>query len=164
MRTRTCFHDVQQYAAYLAITTLWANSAGDNLVILFLFFPRKKDLTFHENCLHCMKRQFLFSGKNKIFQNVIWGKLYLESNLENCMYLQETHHRFFLHLILWVSASSPWHRFLFMTSRSCDPLVWHWLVRHLLLILSLVMCDCQWPKTPLVLVYRGDKWGLKRVW
>ena len=56
-----------------------ANSADDKLEIFFLFFLikrivnkiRKQDLTFHANCLiHsmatiCMKRQILFSGKNK---------------------------------------------------------------------------------------------------
>ena len=38
---------------YLPITTLWANSADEKLMALFLFliFPRKQDLTFHEICL-----------------------------------------------------------------------------------------------------------------
>ena len=30
---------------------LWGNSADDRLMIFFLFFPRKQDLTFHANCL-----------------------------------------------------------------------------------------------------------------
>ena len=70
-------------------TTLWANSAHNKLMIFFLFFSRKQDLTFHTNCLHwyfdyfsqktgygfscklspmetiCMKCQILVSGKNK---------------------------------------------------------------------------------------------------
>ena len=73
----------------LNFTTLWANSAGDKMVIccfffffFFVFFPRKQDLTFDANCLHgktgfdiscklcpietiCVKCQILFSEKNK---------------------------------------------------------------------------------------------------
>ena len=29
-----------------------SSSADDQLVIFFLFFPRKQDLTFHAICLH----------------------------------------------------------------------------------------------------------------
>ena len=32
--------------------TLWAFSADDKLMIFFLFFPRKQDLTFLANCLN----------------------------------------------------------------------------------------------------------------
>ena len=61
----------------LTLTTLWANSADDKLMIcifyfffiyLFLFiylffffffgvifFSRKQGLTFHANCLHCIR-------------------------------------------------------------------------------------------------------------
>ena len=54
---------------HLTITTPWANSADDKLVIhvfcdIFLIFDRKQDFTFHGNCLHFMKCQILFSGKN----------------------------------------------------------------------------------------------------
>ena len=44
-------------------TTLWANSADEKLVMFFLFFPTKQDLspmkTVFKKCL------ILFSGKNK---------------------------------------------------------------------------------------------------
>ena len=57
-------------------TTLWANS-DDKLMIFFLIFPRKQDLTFHVNCLHCIIFHILFSGKNKeIFQNVACRKFF----------------------------------------------------------------------------------------
>ena len=62
---------MQIISSPLTFTTLWANSADDNLLIYiyFLFFPTKQDLTFHANCLHL--RQFArnvitcFAGKNK---------------------------------------------------------------------------------------------------
>ena len=48
--------------------TLCANSVDDKLMILFLIFPRKGDLTFHANLSPleaiCMKCQNLFSGEN----------------------------------------------------------------------------------------------------
>ena len=34
----------------LTFTTLWANSADDKYVIIFLIFPIKHDLKFHANC------------------------------------------------------------------------------------------------------------------
>ena len=40
----------------LTFTTDWANSADDKLVIFFLTFSKKQDLTFHPNCLYW--RQF----------------------------------------------------------------------------------------------------------
>ena len=40
----------------LTFTTVWANSADDKLMILFLFFPEKGFLTFHSDCLR--RRQF----------------------------------------------------------------------------------------------------------
>ena len=40
----------------LIFTALWSNSAVDKLMIFFLFFPRKQDLTFHTNSLYW--RQF----------------------------------------------------------------------------------------------------------
>ena len=41
------------YIYIINFTTLWAISAGDKLMIFFFyFFPEKKDLTFHANCLH----------------------------------------------------------------------------------------------------------------
>ena len=50
----------------LTFTTLWAFSAKDKLMIFFLFFPKKQDLTFHANCLQiCIKHHILFPGKNK---------------------------------------------------------------------------------------------------
>ena len=54
-----------EFANTLTFTTLWAFSADDKLMIFFLIFPSKLDLTFHANCL-------LFLGKiRKIFQNVV---------------------------------------------------------------------------------------------
>ena len=47
---------------------LWADSADDKLMIFFLFFPRKQDLTIHTNSHQetiCMRCQILFSRKNK---------------------------------------------------------------------------------------------------
>ena len=44
------------YFQSLTFTTLWANSADNKLVISFLIFPRKQDLTFHAKCL--LWRQF----------------------------------------------------------------------------------------------------------
>ena len=43
----------------LTFTTLWAFSADDKLMIFFLFFSKKQDLTFYAKC------HILFSGKNK---------------------------------------------------------------------------------------------------
>ena len=40
----------------LAFSTLWTNAADDKLIIFFLFFPRKQNLTFYANCFHW--RQF----------------------------------------------------------------------------------------------------------
>ena len=46
----------QQMATYFLckpnFTIVWANSADDNLMIFFLFFPANRDSTFHANCLH----------------------------------------------------------------------------------------------------------------
>ena len=36
---------------HFTFTTIWANSANGILMILFLIFPRKQDVTFHANCL-----------------------------------------------------------------------------------------------------------------
>ena len=54
------------------------NSADDKLAIFFLFFPEKKDLTFHANCLQW--RQYAWNVKScfmrkirKIFQYVCWN-------------------------------------------------------------------------------------------
>ena len=59
----------------LTVTSFCANSADDNLVIFFLFFP---ETGFDISCklspveTICMKHQLLFSGKiRKIFQYVI---------------------------------------------------------------------------------------------
>ena len=41
---------------YFTFTTLLANSAEDKLMIFLLFFPRKKDLTFHANKLDILPR------------------------------------------------------------------------------------------------------------
>ena len=41
-----------QFATRLTFTTLWAYSVDVKLVIFFLFFPPKQDLTFHANSLH----------------------------------------------------------------------------------------------------------------
>ena len=61
---------ITSYSWYdFTFTTLWAFSADDKLIILFLILPRKQDLTFHANCL--LRRQFAwnvkscFLGKNK---------------------------------------------------------------------------------------------------
>ena len=58
---------VQSNGKYLTFITHLANSADDKLVVFFLIFPRKQDLTFHANCLQwiCMKCQILYTGKNK---------------------------------------------------------------------------------------------------
>ena len=59
-------------------TTLWANSADDILVIFFLIFPRKWNLTFHANWKQVawnVRPSFLKKKKN-IFRNVIcWNVL-----------------------------------------------------------------------------------------
>ena len=67
----------------LTFTTLWAFSADDKMMLFFLFFPRKQDLTFHANCLR--RRQFAWNVKScflgkirKIFQNVVCWKFYPE--------------------------------------------------------------------------------------
>ena len=39
------------FLSALTFTTLWAFSADDKLMIFFLFFKKKKDLTFHANCV-----------------------------------------------------------------------------------------------------------------
>ena len=73
-------------------------SADTILYYLFLIFPRKKNLTFHANCLPtyffkkigfdstcklspeetiCMKCQILFSGKNKIKYNYLLRRQFM---------------------------------------------------------------------------------------
>ena len=52
--------------------TLWANAEDNKLVIFFLFFPRKQDLTFHANCLHWKAR--LMSTHNISFSGEIRKK------------------------------------------------------------------------------------------
>ena len=53
----------------LTLTTLWANSTDDKLMIFFSYFPRKQAFAFHANCL--LRRQdawntkAYFLGKNK---------------------------------------------------------------------------------------------------
>ena len=61
----------RSFGNYLTLTTLWANSADDKLMI-FSYFRRKQGLAFHANCLQlspletiCMKCQNLLYGKNK---------------------------------------------------------------------------------------------------
>ena len=51
------------YIVTLTITTLWADSAKDKLIIYIYFFcfPSKQGLTFHANCLHW--RQFAWNVK-----------------------------------------------------------------------------------------------------
>ena len=58
-----------------------ANSAVDKLMIFFLIFPSKLDLTIHANCL--LRRQFAWSVKSyflgkirKIFQNIVCWNFY----------------------------------------------------------------------------------------
>ena len=41
----------------LYFTKLLANSADYKSLIVFLFFPRKQDLTFHANCLQWKKQE-----------------------------------------------------------------------------------------------------------
>ena len=36
----------------LTLTSLWASSADDKLIIFFIIFPIKQDLTFRANCLY----------------------------------------------------------------------------------------------------------------
>ena len=47
----------------ITFTSLWANLTDVKLMffLVFLFFPRKQDLTFHANCLYWD----LFSGKTR---------------------------------------------------------------------------------------------------
>ena len=52
-----------QFCMGLKALPLLANSAVGKLMIFFLIFHRKQDLTFHANCLHEMSN--LFSKKNK---------------------------------------------------------------------------------------------------
>ena len=47
---------------FLTFTTLWANSADNKLVIVFLFFI-ETGLIFHAVETICMKCQILFAGK-----------------------------------------------------------------------------------------------------
>ena len=39
-------HKLVNYILSLTVTALWADSADDKLMIIFLVFPRKQDLTF----------------------------------------------------------------------------------------------------------------------
>ena len=55
----------------LTFTTLWANSAENKLVIFFLFFSRKQDLTFHTNCLLWNVKTYFLGKIRKMFQNII---------------------------------------------------------------------------------------------
>ena len=53
------------YLLHILLSSLivsWANLADLKLVIFFLIFPRKQDLTFHANCLHW--RQFAWNAKS----------------------------------------------------------------------------------------------------
>ena len=53
------------FLSSLTITTLWANSADDKLMIFFLFFPENMIQHFMQIVPICMKCQSLFSGENK---------------------------------------------------------------------------------------------------
>ena len=59
----------------LTFTTLWTNSADDKLI----FFPRKKDLTFHANCLHW--RQFAWNVKSYFLRKI-------RKNISKCRLLK----------------------------------------------------------------------------
>ena len=48
---------VQTKKMSFTFTTLWPNSADKKLVIFFLFFPEKQDLTFHANCLQRLTKE-----------------------------------------------------------------------------------------------------------
>ena len=72
MKTASChfllmFHLFVLYVQLckLTLNMIWANSADDKLMICFLIFPRKHDLTFHAYCLQFAWNLILFSGKNK---------------------------------------------------------------------------------------------------
>ena len=62
LSTKLMLHAVKPF------TTPWANSADNTVMIFFLSFPRKQDLTCHANCLHrnnLHEIPNLFTGKNK---------------------------------------------------------------------------------------------------
>ena len=62
----------------MTLIMLWANSAYNKLVIFFLFFLEKNDLTLFANCL--LRKQFAWNVKTyflgKIFQNVVCWNFY----------------------------------------------------------------------------------------
>ena len=67
----SCNNTYFTVAGTLAFTTLWAFSVDDKLMIFFLFFPEKQDLTFHAgDNLHEM------SGDNlhEMAYPVFWDK------------------------------------------------------------------------------------------
>ena len=51
----------------LTFTTLWSESADNKLLIFFLIFPQKQDLTFHANCLHWRHYYYLHEMSKPVF-------------------------------------------------------------------------------------------------
>ena len=70
------------WSLVLTFTTLWVNSKDDKLIIFFLIFPRKQDLTFMQivsigDNLHEMSKPvFWEKKKKKIFKFVVCWKFY----------------------------------------------------------------------------------------
>ena len=65
---------VCQHVFYITYNTLWANSADDNLIIFFLFFPRKQDLTIH--AIVSIGDMKLKNNLQKILPRVLSDKYY----------------------------------------------------------------------------------------
>ena len=62
----------------LILTNLLANSADDKLVIFFLIFPRKQDLTFHAKLIAWNAKSCFLGKIRKIIQYVVCWKFSLE--------------------------------------------------------------------------------------
>ena len=62
-----------QLCGILTLNTLWANSADKKLMIYFLIFPRKQNMSFHANCLnlHEMSKLLFWKKIRKIFQFIL---------------------------------------------------------------------------------------------
>ena len=77
----------------MAFTTLLTKSAGSVLVIFFLIFPRKQDLTFHANCLQWknISKWFLHMANWWYFSYFSYGDNFLEKirkNISKCCLLK----------------------------------------------------------------------------
>ena len=84
----------------LSFTVLGANSAANKLLIFFLIFPRKQDLTFHANCRHWISFIF-FLILLKTLEAPYWGFLMSTHNIHFCGELRKIQCIMWLPHLVW---------------------------------------------------------------